>query len=258
MAYEWEFNGLNDFSRMDMSKLTAATFNDRSKPMPKVEGTLNAEQIKLSDQLKVAFPTYLNSLNLKDEQGKPLTLDDKGNGSFKDYLVSVLVESANQAVKNGTDLTKESWIKMDNGKVTDIDWHGYVHSVKRMKSPPAFDALDLSSGENNFFGDAKVNNKHFTAFAEKHSTAENAMLASADIIKMVNAMNYVDNKEAAQNWRIRVGSMDRDTSHAIGAMLAIKLKMSGKQVDYALPWGVGHSGDYDLDELFQWIDGIAK
>ena len=180
------------------------------------------------------------------------------NGSFKDYLVSVLVESANQAVKNGTDLTKESWIKMDNGKVTDIDWHGYVHSAKRMKSPPAFDALDLSSGENNFFGDAKVNNKHFTAFAEKHSTAENAMLASADIIKMVNAMNYVDNKEAAQNWRIRVGSMDRDTSHAIGAMLAIKLKMSGKQVDYALPWGVGHSGDYDLDELFQWIDGIAK
>lgn len=26
--------------------------------------------------------------------------------------------------------------------------------------------------------------------------------------------------------------------------------MAGKNVDYALPWGVPHSGDYDLVELF--------
>jgi len=25
-----------------------------------------------------------------------------------------------------------------------------------------------------------------------------------------------------------------------------------------LPWEIPHSGDYDLDELFQWIDGICK
>lgn len=36
-AYEWEFNGVNDFSRMDMSKLNAKTFNDRSQGMlPKI------------------------------------------------------------------------------------------------------------------------------------------------------------------------------------------------------------------------------
>ena len=32
----------------------------------------------------------------------------------------------------------------------------------------------------------------------------------------------------------------------------------GKEVDYHLPWGLPHSGDYDLDELFEWIDGICK
>ena len=25
-----------------------------------------------------------------------------------------------------------------------------------------------------------------------------------------------------------------------------------------MPWDVGHSGDYDLDELFSWADGICK
>ena len=40
--------------------------------------------------------------------------------------------------------------------------------------------------------------------------------------------------------------------------LAVKLRMNGKQVAIKLLWGVPHSGDYDLDELFQWIDSISK
>ena len=33
---------------------------------------------------------------------------------------------------------------------------------------------------------------------------------------------------------------------------------SGKRVDFALPWDVPHSGDYDLDELFDWIDKTVR
>jgi len=51
----------------------------------------------------------------------------------------------------------------------------------------------------------------------------------------------------------RVGAL-----HAIAAILAAKLQNSGKNVDMAMPWGVPHSGDYDLDELFAWMDGIVK
>ncbi|MGZ1155129.1 hypothetical protein ACXO28_05360 [Lactobacillus delbrueckii subsp. bulgaricus] len=32
----------------------------------------------------------------------------------------------------------------------------------------------------------------------------------------------------------------------------------GKEVDFALPWGIPHSGDYDLDDLFAWIDQIIQ
>ena len=46
--------------------------------------------------------------------------------------------------------------------------------------------------------------------------------------------------------------------HTFAAILAAKLQNSGKNVDMAMPWGVPHSGDYDLDELFAWMDGIVK
>ena len=74
---------------------------------------------------------------------------------------------------------------------------------------------------------------------------------------MMSPMPYIAHTPT-QHWRIRVGTSDRDTSLAVSAILAAKLQNSGKSVDYALPWDVPHSGDYDLNELFDWIDGIAK
>lgn len=48
-AYEWEFNGLNEYRRMDMSRLNASSYNDRSQAAAKatIEGSLNAEEIAL-------------------------------------------------------------------------------------------------------------------------------------------------------------------------------------------------------------------
>lgn len=259
MAYEWEFSGLNQYSRIDMSKLNAVSFNDRSKNRsPKIEGNLTAEEIRLSEELKSRFPAYLNSLNLLDENGRKLTLDEKGEGPFKEYLTSVIAKAADDALQAGTDLSDKSWVKIQDGKVKGIDWHGYIHSEKRMKSPLAFDGLDLGTGENNLFGDTEIKSKHFTKFAAERSKVKDAQTADSELVKMMNALNYLENKAAAPNWRIRVGASDRDTSHAIGAILAVKLKMQGKNVDYAVPWAIGHGGDYDLEELFRWTDGISK
>ena len=36
------------------------------------------------------------------------------------------------------------------------------------------------------------------------------------------------------------------------------LKNKGYEVDFSLPLGLPHSGDYDLEELFAWIDKLAK
>ena len=85
-------------------------------------------------------------------------------------------------------------------------------------------------------------------------------MSDVQAIKLMNPMSYICEKDAnnAQHWRIRHGTIDRDTSLAIPVILATKLQQSGKHVDLALPWNRPHSGDYDLDELFTWVEQITR
>ena len=87
-----------------------------------------------------------------------------------------------------------------------------------------------------------------------------APLADAQVVKMMNPMNYIGaaNTKTAPHWRIRHGSKDKDTSLGIPVMLGTYLQNKGYDVDLALPWDRPHSGDYDLDELFLWTERICK
>ncbi len=247
-AYEWQFNGVNDYQKIDISML------DYKVERKLVKGTQTPAQIQLSGSLKALFPAYVNSLKLKNAQGTPMTLDANGNGTFKTQMETMLLQSAQKALDNGKDLSDQTWLTIQNGKAIAADFAAYAQFVGRQKTAPAFDGVDLSTGENQLFGDARTDKKHFTAFSLKNSTVAGSLKADAHTIKLMNAMNYTS---PTQHYRIRVGENDRDTSLAIGLLLSLKLKNSGKNVDYALPWGVPHSGDYDLDELFAWMKSVA-
>lgn len=242
MAYEWQLNKIHGYKF-------------RGK-----EGVLDAEAIKVSDALKAAFPTYLNSLNLRDETGTKLRLDAEGNGNFKEYLNQYLAASAQKVLETGVDLSKHTFLKIDNGNVLSVDFDGYMTYLERMKTPPAFDALDNKSFENNLFGTATIENRHFTAYSMAHSTASNATMADKQVIKMMNPMQYIGDKKAqtATYWRVRHGAKDKDTGFAVPVILATTLKNKGFTVDFALPWDKPHSGDYDLADLFNWMDNICK
>ncbi len=71
----------------------------------------------------------------------------------------------------------------------------------------------------------------------------------------MNPMNFIgtDKSTVAQNWFIRHGAKDRDTSFLVPINLATKLQNAGKNVNFFLPWNRPHSGDYNLDDLFSWI-----
>lgn len=73
----------------------------------------------------------------------------------------------------------------------------------------------------------------------------------------MNPLTFIGRADTAPHWRIRHGVYDRDTSLAIPFILQTVLKNHGCDVDFALPWGLPHSGDYDLKELFGWIDRIC-
>ena len=86
----------------------------------------------------------------------------------------------------------------------------------------------------------------------------NGELADGQQIKMMNPMNYIADEKAvkAEHFRIRHGAVDRDTSLEISAMLTVSLENHGVDVELQYPWGMPHAGDYDLEELFAWIDKI--
>ena len=248
MAYEWQFNGVNTLRKGGfMAKDNAPA------------SVLSEEQINLSEQLKDMFPAYLNSLKIKDTQGNLLTLDSDGNGNFKELVKSYVKASAQKALDNGNDLSSFTFLTIADGKVTELDFNAFVNHMGRQKTPPAFDAPDLSTPENMLFGNSQTNLQHFTDFTSNHSKV-NAALADETIVKMMNPMYYVghENTNTAKHWRIRHGTRDKDTGLAIPVMLATLLQNKGFNVSLELPWEIPHSGDYDPDELFQWIDGICK
>jgi hypothetical protein len=253
-AYEWLFNGVVNYKKMSMGNMV-----DFRVKREEVESKLSDKEIEVSNKLKPLFTSYVNSLQLKSKDGTSLLLDNEGNGSFKDYVMSFVMASAQKTLDAGKDLSDISWLTILNGKVTAIDFNKYVHSISRMKAPPAFDALDLSSAETIEFGTSNVNAQHFTQFALENSTVKST-IADSQIIKMMNPMNYigVDNASPAKHWRIRHGTIDRDGSIAVPIILATKLQNAGYDVDIALPWNTPHSGDYDLNELFDWINKLLK
>jgi hypothetical protein len=280
MAYEWVFNGVNEYHQkkgmgmpghMPGSAKMPPQQNGQPTGIPMgrpadapMETTqadsMSAVQIKASSQLKQLFPAYVNSLGLTDKKGNALTLDANGNGSFKEYLESFYLKSAQTAIDSGEDLSKMDWLTIEDGKAVAMDLAKYAVFATRLKSAPAFDSLDNTTGENNEFGTKTINNQHFTEFSQQNSTVSAAM-ADKQIIKLMNPMNYIGSGgdvKLAKHWRIRHGAIDRDTSLAIPAILATKLMDQGYDVDFAAPWNRGHDGDYDLKELFAWLDSICK
>ncbi len=277
MAYEWIFNGVTEYhqgKQMMMpdqmpqqltdqlkKKLPPAGGKERPNNAPLETGKASAmtkEEIAVSSILKSEFPRYVNSLDLRDKNDKVLNLDDKGNGAFKDYIKSKYIESAQSALDSGVDLSNIDWVIIDNDKVTDIDLGKYAVAVTRLKAAPAFDKLDLSSGENDEFATNNNTPRHFTQTSKTHEIKEGSV-ADAKLIKMLNPMSFIGgNVNTASHFRIRHGAEDRDTSLAIPAILALKLENSGVDVDFSVPWARGHAGDYDLEELFDWADKICK
>ena len=293
MAYEWMFHDANAYYSRKSADGTGTA--------------ITPEQKEISAELKEKFAEYLNSLNLRDSLGNRLNLSPDGDGLFREYIESLYLESAQDAIDTGdTTVLKTPWLTVSDGMAVHMDFPKYVKAVKRLKGIPAFDAFDMTTGENNEFGTYDIANKHFTRYAleqsrlvtapkqeEERELAEekarqyalafpvekrklrkanleeqmekdkldlSQYMANGQIIKMMNPIRYIGNPEVqtAPHWRIRHGALDRDTALAIPAILALKLKNNGKTVDFKVPWGYGHDGDYDLPELFAWTDRICK
>ena len=257
MAYEWMFGGTD--SRQDLSD----------------------EQKAVSKELAEQFPAYLASLNLRKPDGTPLTIDN-----YQDYIKELLIAAAQKAKDAGADISTELGFTFSsesmgrfaapvNGGmpgggrpmmrarpgeyITDLDmptYLNYVVSTQPLKGVPAFDSKDVAgssaSGENEEFGDAAGSSVNFTPYvASKTGTKIDEDLQMR--VYLMNPMNFIGKADNARHWYIRHGARDRDTAFPVPVNFATRLQNEGLDVDFLLAWNRPHSGDYALDELFEWI-----
>ena len=268
MAYEWSYKGITSFNKVTMGQgeLPQANVGGNTAPPQRTmqRVNLNADDVAYSNLLSEHFPEYVNNLQLHDSMGRVLKLDKNGNGTFKNYVKAFIIDAANKAQAKGTDLSKHTYLVRDNktGAIKDINWEAYNQFVSRSKAPGAFDSRSNDSGENNLFGTSATDNNHFTITAALHDTTPNqdVYVENAKIVTMMNPMNYLGSPAAtnARYYRIRYGTADSNTSVAIPLIVGTRAQNLGYNVDMATPFGVAHSGDYDLDELFNWMDNIVK
>ena len=254
MAYEWLYNRVNDDKDADGKPLYQ--FTDAQKA--------------LSAELKALYPAYFNSLGLKSVvDGTALT-----DANLEAYIKHFVIAAAQKAIDTkGTDMSGYAWMTISNGKVTDIDFNAYLSHVTRwqpIKDPPAFDWLGdqstqeprkFGSRENKVFGTETQDVSVYTDF----SASKLGLTISQELkdrVYLMNAMNFIGKAGAdnAPNWYIRHGSIDRDTAFPVPVSLYTKLMNVGtaKNVDFDLAWDRPHSGDYDLDELFAWLDNVCR
>lgn len=268
MAYEWSYNGITSFNKVTMGQGELPQANVGGAPAPIQRSVqrvnLTNDDIAYSDLLKSHFPDYINNLQLHDRTGVILKLDKKGNGTFKQYVKSFIIDAANKAKANGTDLSRYSFLIFDKntGMVKDIDWNAYNSFTNRSKAPGAFDSRSNDSGENSLFGTSSSDTNHFTITAALHDITpnNNVYVENAKIVTMMNPMNYLGSPSAtnAKYYRIRYGTADSNTSVAIPLIVGTRAQNLGYSVDMATPFGVDHAGDYDLQDLFNWMDSIVK
>ena len=268
MAYEWSYSGITAFNKVSMGQgeLPQANVGGTAAPPKRTmqRVNLNADDLAYSNLLKERFPDYVNNLQLHDSMGRILKLDKNGNGTFKSYVKTFIIDAANKAQAQGTDLSRHTYLVRDNktGAIKDINWDVYNQFVSRSKAPGAFDSRANDSGENSLFGTSTTDNNHFTITAALHDTTSNqdVYVENAKVVTMMNPMNYLGSPAAtnAQFYRIRYGTADSNTSIAIPLIVGTRAQNLGYKVDMSTPFNVDHSGDYDLEELFNWMDTIVK
>ena len=220
----------------------------------------------VSKNLQSQFAEYQAKLKLRGLNGYGVLTAR----NYDDYLLIYMQASATKYLaalsesERETYLAKNTFITWSGGKAT-FTWEDYVtHVGARKKTSPAFDAFDLSAGENNEFGTGTTASRHFTAYSAKNdSTGLSSKRVASDIPEKLNLMNPMyhlleqRNAHRSKHWWIRLGTSDTDTSHVVSANLAAAAGSLGDDVSYSFYWDQGHATNEDPGDFIKWVAKVT-
>ena len=278
MAYEWMFQKTDSRQNLDelhkgYSKELAAMFPAylESLNLHKPDGTpltadnyldyIKSEIIRSAQQAKNAGADIPDNLGFTFNSAAGGMFAAPINGGMRPQMPEGQRPHGMRPMLDG---------RMENREVgeyiTDLDmkkYLDYVVSTRALKGVPAFDSkiegINNASGENDEFGDETGSSVNFTDFTARknHTSVSDAVRQN---VRLMNPMSFIDDgmTTVAPHWYIRHGARDRDTAFPVPVNFATKLQNAGKDVNFLLAWNRPHSGDYALDELFEWIRRITE
>jgi hypothetical protein len=244
--------------------------------------------------LKLDDGTDLTSENLQDaiidllNAGLAHGVENFGTDQMLEDLTGTAIYSE-QNVVEAYNSTSEDWSDFleadENGNLTISDYDQYLYFVARnqaLKVAPAFSNVGLGNAEqneDNLFGSEDLEYCPFTRYSWNNDKAENGYgldetgltwdeyLETEDgqelvmQLQMASPIPYLTsdtNGDSAPYWYVRHGLRDRDTSFALQTVLyyALKNDDSIKDINFVLPWLQPHSGDYDVQEAYAWLETV--
>ena len=271
MEYEWLYGCTNKGAR-HLDEAQIAISNELASLCPDYIDSLFLRNQNGEYLTTATYKTFLKSfliasaqkaidsgLEIHDEMGYVFTKPDKATNTDK--------EPARYKGKEKKDSDDIRIIKKGD-VITDLNLDKYLEYIARehqLKTPPAFDQwmvlIPVPSPENQVFGTIEGEPANFTEFSLRHHLHDSKAKLSEEMdsrVKMMNPMDFIglDISTISQYWYIRHGAKDRDTSFLVPINLATKLENNEYEVNFFIPWDRPHSGDYDLDDLFEWIEQI--
>ena len=219
----------------------------------------------VSADLTALFETYQSGLGLTADDYGTVTADN-----LDDYLLATYLEPAATSYladlsddDRTTYLAANTFITWDGSAAT-FSWSDYLdHVGSRGKDAPAFDAFDLSAGENNEFGVDTTEARHFTDYSLANDTSGSGGTSlDSDIpgkLDMMNPMYFIGdgNDDRAKYWWIRTGTKDTDTALTIVGNLALSLENLGDDVNALMYWDAAHGADEDPADFITWIADVT-
>lgn len=292
LAYEWTYNETRKQLISEGATWTAVS------GMPGDENAkvtdITDEVMQASQELYDEFPEHLAGYGLKTETGEDVTADniDSLTAALMEREIKAAIEEVgiDQMKKDmeGDGSVKTTWLTLNEDKTFEYSYQNhllYVAKTTELKAAPAFSNLGLeleARNEDSLFGTKENAYCAFVSYSWNNDKVKGNGCGKDDMgltwdefmqtdegkavalqIKMASPIEYLlsdSDGDSAPYWYVRHGMIDRDISFTSQTILyyAMLNDSSIKEINFSFDWLRPHSGQYDIQEAFAWVDSILN
>ena len=291
-AYEWTYMDARaalegvDFNTNPEKDAIINYSTDAGTVNPEASEALAAMYREYVDGLGLALDdgTPLTSENLKD------AIAGLMEAEIAESIEEIGIEQMRADIAAAGEMGAVDWLTIndDDSFTYDVDKHlNFVAANTKLKVVCAFSNKGLpwaATNEDTLFGTKDMEYCAFEAYSwDNDSVAGNGCgLDDTGLtwdefmeteegqalklqMRMTNAVAYLNDRDGgdaagqkAANWYVRYGMNDRDSSFAVETILRYSITNNAdiENSNFEFAWFRPHSGDYDVQEAYAWLDEI--